>query len=117
MSKILFLVIYIPLIFALLYRIVKNLIGFSNQQKMSNEYHEFSMKVLGWSREIKNLDKRSELLYYHITYIFTSHPEDIKVKWKKIPEFQKYIEDTWGGDIPSLKKQIRDRKISSILNR
>lgn len=108
--------IIIPLIFIhFLYILVKHHIGLLRQQKILDEYHEFSMKVLDWSKEIKDFNKSSELLYYHITYISTAHLEEVKLKWEKIPEFQKYIEDNWGQDIPSLKKQIRDRKINSIL--
>lgn len=51
-----------------------------------------------------------KLLYYHINYISTSHWPEVKVKWKRIPEFQKYIEDTWGGDIPSLKNKLEIEK-------
>jgi len=115
MFKILFLAIYTTLIFAHLF---ENLICvFTNlyRQKMLDEYHEFSMKVLDWSKEIKDLNKRSEMLNYHITYISTSHLEEVKLKWKQMPEFQKYIEDNWGGYIPSLKQKIRERKINSIL--
>jgi len=39
----------------------------------------------------------------------------INLKCEKIPEFKKYIEDNWGGYIPSLKQKIRERKINSIL--
>jgi len=115
MFKILFLAIYTTLIFAHLYRLVKTHIRFSKRQKMLDEYHEFSMKVLDWSKEIKDLNKRHEMLNYHITYISTSHLEEVKLKWKQMPEFQKYIEDNWGGYIPSLKQKIRERKINSIL--
>ena len=115
MFKIVFLIIYIPLICGYIYHMIKTYQGFNRKQKILEEYHEFSMQVLDWSKEIKDINKSSELLYYHITYISTSSLEEAIIKSKKIPEFRKYIEDTWGQDIPSLKNQIRDRKINSIL--
>lgn len=63
MFKILFLLIYITLTFTLLYRLVTNIILYSNQKKILNEYHEFSSNVLDWVKEIKDLDKRSELFF------------------------------------------------------
>jgi hypothetical protein len=94
---------------------IKSYQVFNRKQKILEEYHEFSMQVLDWSKEIKELNRGYELLHYHINYISTSSLEEALIKWKKIPKFRKHIEDTWGQDIPSLKKQIRDKKINSIL--
>lgn len=115
MFKTIYLLIFLSLSIGILFVLLKNHIKFKKKQKMSDEYHVFSMQVIEWAKEIKDQNKRSELLKYHITYIFTSYSEEDNLKCEKIPEFKKYIEDNWGGYIPSLKQKIRERKINSIL--
>lgn len=83
--------------------------------KRLDEYYDFSRQVFEWIKEIKDSNKRSDLLLYHITYISSDCVEDSVMKSKKIGEFKSYIEENWGYDIPSLKSKIRDKKIDSIL--
>jgi hypothetical protein len=55
------------------------------------------------------------LLYFILDFEKTKLEDEIK-KYERIPEFRNHIEMKWGNHIPSLKKEIRDRKIKSILN-
>ena len=52
----------LPLICGYIYHMIKTYQGFNRKQKILEEYHEFSMQVLDWSKEIKDIDKSSELL-------------------------------------------------------
>jgi late competence protein required for DNA uptake (superfamily II DNA/RNA helicase) len=115
--KFIFLVIYILLLCGTVYRMIKTNKIHKKRLKMLKEYHNFSMQVFDWIKEIKNTDKVNEVLSYHIDEIFSSSPEDRLRKWEKISEFKNYIVEHWGQYIPSLKQQIRDEKIDSILDK
>jgi competence protein ComGF len=79
------------------------------------EYSNFSTEVFNWHNEITDDKAREALLIYHLQEILTGLEDEIK-KYERIPEFRNHIETKWGHHIPSLKKEIRDRKIKSILN-
>ena len=96
--------------------LILKLINIERDKKKISEYHEFSSKIFRWLREIENLDKRGEFLIYHIEQIQSNGVEDTIEKWHRIPVFKRHIEDKWSDIIPSLKVEIRDRKIKSILN-
>ena len=116
MIKFIFLVIYISLLCGMFYQMIKTLKIHKKREKILKEYHDFSMQVFDWIKEIKDPDKVNEILSYHISEISTSSLEDGLIKWKRISEFKTYILEHWGQDIPSLKQQIRDEKINSILD-
>ena len=115
MIKIIFLVVYGSLILGLLFRILKTHLGFNKTQKKLDDYHNFSMEVMEWVKEMSNSVKRNELMIYHLNHIGGSLEETLE-KANHIEEYRKYIEDTWGEYIPSLKQKLRDKKIDTILN-
>lgn len=95
---------------------ILKIINIERDKKKISEYHDFSRQVFIWFREIENLDKRGDFLIYHIEQIQSNGIEDTIEKCDRIPEFKRHIEDKWSDIIPSLKVEIRDRKIKSILN-
>lgn len=97
-----------------IYQMVKSYQSIRDIKRLE-EYYDFSMQVFEWIKEIKDPNKRSDLLLYHITYISSDSVEDSVIKSKKIDEFKSHIERNWGYDISSLKLEIRERKIDSIL--
>jgi hypothetical protein len=87
-----------------------------SKEKKIKEYNLFCNKVFYWAIEIDDSKTRESLLVYHLSSILSNGVEDTVDKWKRIPEFREHIEMKWGHHIPSLKKEIRDKKIKSILN-
>jgi hypothetical protein len=70
---------------------------------------------LEWVKEMPNSSEKDELMIYHLNNIGVSLEEALE-NANHIQEYRKYIEDTWGEYIPSLKQKLRDKKIDTILN-
>lgn len=95
---------------------IRSHFGFKKTKKKLDDYSDFNEQVMSWVKEMTDYDKRSELMIYHIQNISGGSLEDTLEKASKIDEYKKYIEETWGEYIPSLKQQIRDKKIDMLLS-
>lgn len=84
--------------------------------KAHRKYCDFTSQCFNWMDEMTNKSKQQEFLTYYLENISTGvDKRDIKDKSSRIYQYENHIIEKWGDEIPSLRVEIRDRKIKQIL--
>jgi len=113
--KFLFFIVIIFIIFLFL-NVIMDHIELNRFMKAHRKYSDFMSQCFNWMDEMTNKSKQQEFLTYYLENISAgTKKDDIIDKSSKIYQYENHIIEKWGDEIPSLRVEIRDRKIKQIL--
>lgn len=83
-----------------------------------NQWMDFSDQMFIWYEEIpyENQDVKKDFLNYMGKFANLGLDEKKKL-WRHIPQVKAHIYQTYSQHIPSIKKDIRRKKLKSLINK
>ena len=103
----------------LVYSLIRDIINHKKRMKRLNQWSQFHEQLMEWSKEIVDEDVRLDFINKCAKELINYSNHKLKVNilddWNTDAEKLK-IYTKWGKYIPSLTKEIRDKKLVQILN-
>lgn len=86
----------------------------NKRYKKLNQFTEFHEQVIEWSKEIKDYSVRSSYVNECVNNLITPS-EGFNGSDSIIDKYKEEIDKKWGQHIPSLRQEIREKKLNKIL--
>ncbi len=86
---------------------------YRNKRRLDN-WSEFNQKLIEWAKEIQDTRVRMQYMDYATTFVMGGLDEALNSEYK-IKEYRETIYTKFGSHIPSLKSELRNRKLEKLV--
>ena len=110
---------FLLVILLLTFNSIKDHLAYKRRMRKLKQWSQFHEQLMEWSKEIVDVDIRSKFINECINKLINTNVDKELIDLIDILDIDKEkqkIYTKWGKYIPSLTKEIRDKKLVQILN-
>lgn len=110
---------FLLIILLLNFNFIKDHLAYKRRMRKLKQWSQFHEQLMEWSKEIVDVDIRSKFINHCINKLINTNVDKELIDLINILDIDKEkqkIYTKWGKYIPSLTKEIRDKKLIQILN-